>query len=478
MSADQTRETATETTAAANADADAIFAELGERVTAGMERLRVPGVAVGVLFDGGAYTAGFGVTSLENPLPVTDTTLFQIGSTSKTVTATAAMRLVEQGRLDLDTPVRAYLPDLRLRDESVAARVTLRHLFTHTGGWVGDYFDDMGWGDDALARIVANMAELPQMMPLGEVWSYNNSGFYIAGRVIEAVTGQPFEAAIHELVLDPLGMAQSLFFAHDVITYRFAVGHQLRDDRVVVARPWALPRTAHPAGGISSTVRDQLTYARFAMGDGAAPARDQGARLLAPETMRLMQSPQAPAGGKTEAVGITWMLRHAGGVRIVEHGGSTNGQLSAFTMAPDRGFAITILTNADRGGQLHSDLVKWALARYLGASDPEPEHLPLSPDQLAIYAGRYTGALDDLDLTVRDGELVLREIPKPGFPTPDAPPSPPDPPSRLAFIAPDRVVALDEPMRDARGEFARAADGAIAWLRFGSRVHSRQRDGG
>jgi CubicO group peptidase (beta-lactamase class C family) len=467
MSADQT--TATET--AANTDADAIFAELGQRVTAGMERLRVPGVAVGVLYDGHEYTAGFGVTSLENPLPVTDTTLFQIGSTSKTVTATAAMRLVEQGTLALDTPVRAYLPDLRLRDESVAARVTLKHLFTHTGGWVGDYFDDTGWGDDALAKIVAKMADLPQMMPLGEVWSYNNSGFYIAGRVIEAVTGKPFEAAIHELVLAPLGMNQSLFFAHDVITQRFAVGHQLRDDQVVVARPWALPRTAHPAGGISSTVRDQLAYARFSMGDGTA---SDGARLLALETMRLMQSPQAPAGGKTEAIGITWMLRHAGGVRIVEHGGATNGQLSAFTMAPDRGFAITILTNADRGGQLHSDLVKWALARYLGASDPEPEHLPLSPDQLAVYAGRYTGALGDLDLTVRDGDLILQDIPKPGFPTPDAPPSPPDPPSRLAFLAPDRVIALDEPMRDARGEFARAPDGSIAWFRFGSRVHPRQ----
>ena len=257
MSADQTTETATET--AAHPDADAIFAELGRRVTAGMERLRVPGVAVGVLYDGHEYTAGFGVTSLENPLPVTDTTLFQIGSTSKTITATAAMRLVERGKLDLDTPIRAYLPDLRLRDESVAANVTLKHLFTHTGGWVGDYFDDMGWGDDALAKIVAKMADLPQIMPLGAVWSYNNSGFYIAGRVIEVVTGQPFETVVHDLVLAPLGMNQSLFFAHDVITHRFAVGHQLRDDQVVVARPWALPRTAHPAGGISSTVRDQLT---------------------------------------------------------------------------------------------------------------------------------------------------------------------------------------------------------------------------
>ncbi len=104
------------------------FRELGELIEAEMARLHVPGVAVGVLHEGRAFYGGYGVTSVENPLPVEPDTLFQIGSTTKTYTGTAAMRLVEAGQLDLDAPVRTYLPDLRLADEAVAAGVTLRHL--------------------------------------------------------------------------------------------------------------------------------------------------------------------------------------------------------------------------------------------------------------------------------------------------------------------------------------------------------------
>src|SRR5579872_6692369 len=122
------------------------FAQLGEFTRQEMERLKVPGVAIGVHHDGQDYTAGFGVTNVNHPLPVTEDTLFQIGSTSKTVCATAAMRLVEQGLLDLDTPVRTYLPGLKLADESAAARVTMRHLFNHTGGWQGDFFENTGAG--------------------------------------------------------------------------------------------------------------------------------------------------------------------------------------------------------------------------------------------------------------------------------------------------------------------------------------------
>src|SRR5436190_24197434 len=139
-----------------------------------MEELSIPGAALGLLFDGEEETTGLGVTSMENPLDVTPATLFQIGSIGKTFTATAVMRLVEQGQVDLDEPVRTYLPDLGLADGEVASKVTIRHLLTHTSGWVGDYFDDLGWGDDALARMVEKLADLPQLTPLGEVWAYNN----------------------------------------------------------------------------------------------------------------------------------------------------------------------------------------------------------------------------------------------------------------------------------------------------------------
>jgi CubicO group peptidase (beta-lactamase class C family) len=447
-----------------------LFAELGNRIMDAMERLRVPGVAVGVSFRGNEYTAGFGLTSLDNPLPVTGDTLFQIGSNTKTITATAAMRLVEQGKLDLDAPVRTYLPELRLSDESVAARVSMRHLFTHTGGWVGDYFNDFGHGDDALARIVASLETLPQLTPLGEVWSYNNSGFYIAGRVIEAITGRSFEASMQELVLDPLGMKMSFFFPGDLMTYRFAVGHYEREGKTVVARPWPLPRAAHAAGGVTSTVHDLLIYARFHLGDGTA---DDGNRLLQPETLELMRSTQVPAGGATEHMGITWMLRHVGDLGVAEHGGATNGQLSAFLMVPERQFAITLLTNSETGSQLNGETTRWALEQYCGAAEIELPHLNMSTEQLVEYTGRYVGAANDLDLTVREGTLVMQDIPKGGFPTPEAPPPPADPPVRLAFVRGDHVLALDEPIKGARAEFLRDPDGHLVWFRIGGRVHKR-----
>jgi CubicO group peptidase (beta-lactamase class C family) len=191
---------------------DSIFREICDAIEHHARRLSIPGVAVGVWRAGREYQHGYGVTSVEHPLPIAADTLFQVGSITKTFLATAVMRLVEQGRLGLDTPLRAYLPDLRLADDSTAARVTMRHLLTHTGGWVGDYFNDFGYGDDALAKMTAQLAHLPQLTPLGEVYSYNNSGFYLAGRVVEVVAGQTFETAMRELLFEPLGLQHSFFF--------------------------------------------------------------------------------------------------------------------------------------------------------------------------------------------------------------------------------------------------------------------------
>jgi CubicO group peptidase (beta-lactamase class C family) len=142
---------------------------LYETVRASMERHAVPGAALGIHDSGVEHTEGFGVTSVENPLPVDPDTIFQIGSITKTVTATAAMVLSEREMLDLDEPVRNYLPDLRLAHEEVARKVTTTHLLAHVGGWVGDIMEDTGCGDDALEKIVKRLAVAPQLTLLGEV---------------------------------------------------------------------------------------------------------------------------------------------------------------------------------------------------------------------------------------------------------------------------------------------------------------------
>jgi CubicO group peptidase (beta-lactamase class C family) len=433
-----------------------------------MERLHVPGVSVGIIVDGQEHGAPFGVTNVSYPSPVIADTLFQIGSTTKTITATAIMRLVEDGKVELDAPVRAYLPDLRLRDEGVAETVTVRQLMNHTAGWTGDHFADLGRGDDALSRIVAGMAKLEQVTPLGEIWSYNNAAFYLAGRVVEAVTGTPYETAVRDLVLVPLGMTSSFFFPEEVMVRSFAVGHNVVEDKPSVATPWPIPRTANPAGGVASTAGDQLRYARFHMGDGTA---EDGTRVLSAESVALMQTPTVDAW-EGARMGLSWFIREVDGVKIVAHGGSTNGQQSSFLFAPERNFALTVLTNAGPGARIGSEIQKWAFERYLGIKEPELAHEERSPEQLAEYAGTYTTSMTAVTLRPEDGALVL-DIEFTGeFPADTQPPVPP--PTRVAFYGDDRIVALEGPLEETKGEFLRGPDAGLAWLRIGGRIHKRK----
>ena len=209
-----------------------MFRQLCREVVATMERIHVPGVAVGLIDGDVEHVAGFGVTNIHHPLPIDADTLFQIGSTTKTVTGTAAMRLVEQGRLD------SRYPHPRLSARTCASPARRSRPASRSGTCstipaAGSATTSTTWGTATTPwrRSWIELADLPQLTPLGEVWSYNNAGFYLAGRVIEVVTGKPYEAVAKELVLDPLGMAMSFFFAADAITYRVASGHEILTQR-------------------------------------------------------------------------------------------------------------------------------------------------------------------------------------------------------------------------------------------------------
>jgi len=430
-----------------------------------MEELGVPGVALGVVAGGEEETACLGVTSLENPLEVTPDTLFQIGSITKTYVAAAVMRLVERGDLDLDAPVRGYLPEMRLQDAQAAAHVTLRHLLTHTGGWVGDVFEDFGRGDDAVARAVQHLADVRQLTPLGEVWSYNNAGFYIVGRVIEVIAGSVFESAMDELVLEPLGLDATFFYPDEVMTHRFAVGH-VRDEeeQAIVAREWSIGRWAHPAGGIVQSLRDLLRYGRFAF---------DGRPLLRRQSFAELRSAQVQVGGNIDAVGLAWMLRRIDGVDLISHGGGTKGQVSELVVAPHERFVFAVLTNHEYGGVLIERLFNPVLEAYLGVREPEPEPRELDAERLSEYAGRYASWMSDAELVVAGAGLEARLIPKRGFPTPESKPAVAPPPAQLVFYDDDWVFATDDLWKGTRAGFLRDSSGRIVWLRLGGRVYAR-----
>src|SRR6266545_3484085 len=188
--------------------ADARFEAIVALADAKMREYGVPGVALGIVENGSVTIRGLGVTSVEDPLPITAHTVFPIASISKTFAATAMMRLVEQGKVDLRAPVRTYLPDFRVQDEAVSRDVTIWHLLTHTGGWEGQVAGP-DRGDETLKNFVATLGGLMQLAPPGAAWSYNNAGFSVAGRVIETVTGMSINSALRDLVFTPLGLAHA-----------------------------------------------------------------------------------------------------------------------------------------------------------------------------------------------------------------------------------------------------------------------------
>jgi hypothetical protein len=183
-----------------------------------------------------------------------------------------------------------------------------------------------------------------------------------------------------------------------------------------------------------------------------------------------MQTPVTSAGGDRE-IGLTWFLRDVGGVRIVQHGGSTNGQESAFLFAPERRFALTVLSNSNVG-RLTDEIETWVLERYLGIKEPEPVHEERSVEQLAEYVATYVSQLIIAELSIDAGQLLLSFTITGDYPADEPPPAPP--PTHLAFYAPDRVIALHGPLKGSRGELLRNQDGTIVWLRMISRILRRE----
>jgi CubicO group peptidase (beta-lactamase class C family) len=460
--------------AATPVPSDQLFRALDEKITAGMARYKIPGVAVGVFYEGEEYVRGYGVTNVDHPRPVDGDSLFRIGSTTKTFTATTIMRLVDQGKVSLDAPVRTYLPGLKLMDNIVAQRVTVRQLLNHSAGWLGDDFGDFGRGDDALAKYVAGMRKLPQLTPLGKIFAYNNAAANLAGRVIEAVTGMQYEAAVQKLLLEPLGLKRSAFFTDELAGHNITASHLVEKGKVTVQpASWAFPRSLDPTGGLISSAREQLRYARFHLGDGTAP---NGERLLTAQSLLAMRLKPGPGGTITmeiDGVCVTWWQRRtAQGVPVFQHGGSWGGQQSDFFFAPQRRFAMTLLTNSTTGPRLIADIGRsgWALRHFVGLSNPPAKPKSLSREQLAPYEGRYKGLMiaptgppdeiEEQNVEIRAANGGLRVTG--------------DLEGTVAFYRDDYVVSTDAEGQAARSDFVRGDDGNIAWYRDRGRIYARR----
>jgi CubicO group peptidase (beta-lactamase class C family) len=450
---------------------------LSELVAATATKFGIPGVAVGVWADGRETYACHGVTSVDNPLPVDPDTLFLLGSVTKTYTATTLLRLVAEGRVELEAPVRRYVPELRLTDGRAAAEVTVLHLLNHTAGLDWGLIADFGEGEDALAGYVARMADLALVGRPGERASYSQAGYNLAGRIIEKVTGLAFERAVAELVLGPLGLQHSFFARDDVMTRRFAVGHNRdQDGTLSIARLWRRSRGDNPGGGLVSSAADQLGWARFHLGDGRAPG---GARVLPADVLHKMRQPTAAlrASNLGDAVGIGWFLREVDGVGTVGHGGSANGQFAELLLAPERGFAVVALANAGPDGIVcNQAVVRWALQAYLGVVDRDPEPLPYDPARARELVGDYENEVMTLTIGTDGAGLTLEVLMRPEIRAAADKPLPPDHAPFEFGLLPgegDEYVITSGAFKGQRGFFTRDQRGAVVGVDLAGRLFTR-----
>jgi CubicO group peptidase (beta-lactamase class C family) len=452
-------------------------AALSEFVAATAIKLGIPGVAVGVWADGGETYACHGVTSLENSLPVTQDTLFLLASITKTYTATTLMRLVAEGRVELEAPVRRYVPELMLADERAAAEVTVLQLLNHTSGLDWRLIYDSGEGDDALARLVAHLAELQLVAPPGTRASYSQAGYDLAGRIIEKVTGLTYEHAVASLILAPLGLANSFFSRDEVMTRRFVVGHNRGEDGTLsIARMWRYARGDNPGGGLASSVAEQLRWARFHLGDGRA---DSGVSVLPPARLHQMQEPTVALRSSSlgDAIGIGWFLREVDGVRAVGSAGSANGQFAELLLVPERNFAVVSLSNADPNGiPFNQAVVRWALETYLRVVDRDIPPLPYDEARAREIVGTY--ANDAMTFTIRtDGARLTLEVQiKPALRAASDKELPPDPPAFEFGLLPgdkDEYIVTSGAYKGQRGFFTRDVRGAVVGLDLAGRTAQR-----
>lgn len=449
---------------------------LTDFVQATAKKFDIPGVSVGVWMNGQEMYACHGVTSIDNPLPIDKDTLYVVGSVTKTYTATTLMHLVANGLVELDAPVRRYVPELRLADEQAAAEITVWNLLNHTSGLDWGLIIDTGEGDDALAAYVEKMDELKLIAPPGVRSSYSQAGYNLIGRIIEKVTGLTYEQAISSFVLEPLGLLHSFFALNDVMTHRFAVGHNLGSNgRLSVARLWKQWRGDNPGGGLVSSVSDLVRWSQFHLLGGKSA---DNIRIFPIELLHRMKEPTiALQGNKDDALGICWFLRDVDGIRTIGHSGYANGQFAELLIVPERNFSIVTLSNAGPNGiPFNQAVVRWALEEYFGVMDRDPEPIPYNETRVQEIIGIYEIEAQIFTIRTDGTKMTLEARIKPEIRAALDSEMPPDyPPADIGLLPGDgdEYIITNGGFQGKRGFFIRDESGTVNGLDFGGQLFKR-----
>jgi CubicO group peptidase (beta-lactamase class C family) len=335
------------TTAPADADAPQPSAPAGaidQFVQGWMTANGVPGLAVAVTRDTHVvHLRGYGDAG--NGRPVTPDTQFLVASLSKSFTALAVLQLAEEGRVELDAPVAAYLPEFTVADRARTAKITVRMLLNQTSGMADAGFPEVGPPEEptTLAGRVANLREAELVSEPGTAFHYFDPNYAVLARLVEVVSGRPFRDHLHAHVLAPLAMtgttsvvtaAQAPSVAPDL-----ARGHILAFG-VPMARD-ELDGSLGGSGGVISTARDMAAWLILHNQRGTF----QGRSLLSPRNVELLHTP-APGIDTSYAMGWT---RQPGPPPVIEHSGVLSTFYAQQALLPNGRYGIVFLANAYSG---------------------------------------------------------------------------------------------------------------------------------
>ncbi|MEV7043915.1 serine hydrolase domain-containing protein [Amycolatopsis sp. NPDC051061] len=361
----------------------------------------VPGAQVAVLTDGKIHDEAAGVLSLHTRVETTTDSVFKIGSIAKIWTATLIQQLVTDGVLDLDRPVRDYLPGFRLSDPVATGALTARHLLTHTGGIDGNHFTDTGRNDDAIEKFVATLADADHLLPPGTLFSYSNSGYVVLGRIVEVLRGKPFHDVLRERIATPLALPTVASTTYEAILHRAAVGHVETDGELEPTKSWAVRYFSTPSGShLAMSARDLLTFVRLHLTDPALAA------------LREPQLESIPDfGGGILGWGLGWMLYRDG---VIGHTGVSKGQKAFLRAAPAAGVAVAVLTNSSGAEPLAYEIFGTVLRQLAGVQTSPLPMPPANPTPIDVnrMCGTYRTTLYDYTLTVESDRAFLIRRPR------------------------------------------------------------------
>jgi CubicO group peptidase (beta-lactamase class C family) len=406
--------------------------KLRRKVAEALDRWPSAGVAVAVVRDGSIeWFLGHGVADVDSRQPITDETVFRVGSLTKTFTAVAVMQLAERGLVDLDAPASSYLRGFRLAPARPTFQPTVRNLLTHTGGvgyWrrLSDLLQPaVGSGDLARASGAPRLSEyyragLPVEIEPGTKWVYSNHGFAALGQIVEDVTDEPLDRYLREQLFAPLGMEQTDLVRSQRVRERLANGYVLRSRglKAVADREILTPG----GSGVYSSAADIARYVSALLRITSGEQKS----VVTPRALAEMFQPQFQPDPRLPGMGLGFELARNRHHRVVRKGGTMSGFLSAFSLAPDEGVGVVVLTNTgglDNRG-IAEPLAGALLRQLLGLPDtavrtdipPHPEiwhelcgwYAPDPGPVTNLFTRATLGA--GVEVAVRGGHLTLTPL--------------------------------------------------------------------